>query len=79
MVSFSGGDRRGDQPIGGLEEACYGSSVIVMKDCDFDKAVEGSVSGAFWVVGQNYIGAQRILIQADLNERDPIWGDGRRP
>ncbi len=64
-------------------------SVIVMKDYDFDIAVEGPVSGAFWIVGQNYIGAQRILIQADLYERlrdglvavkkklkegDPIWG-----
>ncbi|MBB4233231.1 acyl-CoA reductase-like NAD-dependent aldehyde dehydrogenase [Rhizobium mongolense] len=43
--------------------------VIVMNDCDFNKAVEGCVSGAFWAAGQNCIGAQRILIQAELYDR----------
>jgi glyceraldehyde-3-phosphate dehydrogenase (NADP+) len=38
------------------------SPVIVMDDADLPKAVELSVSGAFWAVGQNCIGVQRIYI-----------------
>jgi len=44
------------------------SPVIVMNDCDLDPAVESCVSGAFWAVGQNCIGVQRIYIYEDIYE-----------
>ena len=47
------------------------SPVIVLEDCDMNKAVESCVSGAFWAVGQNCIGVQRIYIQ------DSIYNDFR--
>jgi glyceraldehyde-3-phosphate dehydrogenase (NADP+) len=39
------------------------SPVIVMADAKIDEAVESCVSGAFWAVGQNCIGVQRIYIE----------------
>ncbi|AVA24260.1 aldehyde dehydrogenase family protein [Rhizobium sp. NXC24] len=75
MVSFTGGFATGEaiSRKAGLKKLAMelGSNapVIVMNDCDFDKAVEGCVSGAFWAAGQNCIGAQRILVQAELYER----------
>ncbi|ASY61093.1 Aldehyde dehydrogenase (plasmid) [Sinorhizobium sp. CCBAU 05631] len=75
MVSFTGGFATGEaiSRAAGLKKLAMelggNAPVIVMNDCDFDKAVEASVSGAFWAAGQNCIGAQRILIQADLYDR----------
>ncbi|WP_136617651.1 MULTISPECIES: aldehyde dehydrogenase family protein [Mesorhizobium] len=75
MVSFTGGFATGEaiSRSAGLKKLAMelggNAPVIVMNDCDFDKAVEGSVSGAFWAAGQNCIGAQRILVQAALYER----------
>jgi len=72
MVSFTGGFATGEaiSRKAGLKKLAMelggNAPVIVMNDCDFDKAVEGCVSGAFWAAGQNCIGAQRILVQADL-------------
>ncbi|MBX5141266.1 aldehyde dehydrogenase family protein [Rhizobium lentis] len=72
MISFTGGFATGEaiSRAAGLKKLAMelggNAPVIVMKDCDFDKAVEGCVSGAFWAAGQNCIGAQRILVQADL-------------
>jgi len=75
MVSFTGGFATGEAITrkAGLKKLAMelggNAPVIVMNDCDFDKAVEGCVSGAFWAAGQNCIGAQRVLVQAELYER----------
>ncbi|WEX79661.1 aldehyde dehydrogenase family protein (plasmid) [Sinorhizobium numidicum] len=75
MVSFTGGFATGEaiSRAAGLKKLAMelggNAPVIVMNDCDFEKAVEGCVSGAFWAAGQNCIGAQRILIQAELYDR----------
>lgn len=75
MVSFTGGFATGEaiSRAAGLKKLAMelggNAPVIVMSDCDFDKAVEACVSGAFWAAGQNCIGAQRILIQSELYDR----------
>ncbi|WP_202296155.1 MULTISPECIES: aldehyde dehydrogenase family protein [unclassified Mesorhizobium] len=75
VVSFTGGFATGEaiSRVAGLKKLAMelggNAPVIVMNDCDFDKAVEGCVSGAFWAAGQNCIGAQRILIQAELYDQ----------
>ncbi|WFU06729.1 aldehyde dehydrogenase family protein (plasmid) [Rhizobium sp. CB3171] len=75
MVSFTGGFATGEaiSRKAGLKKLAMelggNAPVVVMNDCDFDKAVEGCVSGAFWAAGQNCIGAQRVLVQAELYER----------
>jgi acyl-CoA reductase-like NAD-dependent aldehyde dehydrogenase len=75
MVSFTGGFATGEAITrkAGLKKLAMelggNAPVIVMNDCNFDKAVEGCVSGAFWAAGQNCIGAQRVLIQAELYDR----------
>ena len=68
MISFTGGTEAGLEIVrkAGLKkiglELGSNSPVIVMDDADLEKAVELSVSGAFWAVGQNCIGVQRIYI-----------------
>jgi glyceraldehyde-3-phosphate dehydrogenase (NADP+) len=75
MVSFTGGVEAGERVASkaGLKkigmELGSNSPVIVLEDCEIDKAVESCVSGAFWAVGQNCIGVQRIYIQ------DSIYND----
>jgi acyl-CoA reductase-like NAD-dependent aldehyde dehydrogenase len=75
MVSFTGGFATGEaiSRTAGLKKLAMelggNAPVIVMNDCNFDKAVEGCVSGAFWAAGQNCIGAQRVLVQAAIYER----------
>ncbi|KAA3521040.1 aldehyde dehydrogenase family protein [Agrobacterium tumefaciens] len=75
MVSFTGGFATGEAITrsAGLKRLAMdlggNAPVIVMADCDFDKAVEGCVSGAYWAAGQNCIGAQRILVQTDIYDR----------
>ncbi len=72
MVSFTGGVEAGREitRLAGLKkigmELGSNSPVIVLKDCDLGPAVEACVSGAFWAVGQNCIGVQRIYIQQDI-------------
>ncbi len=69
MVSFTGGVEAGEHVaiMAGLKkigmELGSNSPVIVLEDCDLEKAVESCVSGAFWAVGQNCIGVQRVYIQ----------------
>ena len=69
MISFTGGTQAGLEIIrmAGLKkvglELGSNSPVIVMDDCDLGRAVEASVSGAFWAVGQNCLGVQRIYVQ----------------
>jgi len=68
MISFTGGTEAGLDIVkkAGLKkigmELGSNSPVIVMDDADLDQAAELSVSGAFWAVGQNCIGVQRIYI-----------------
>ncbi|MUZ74738.1 aldehyde dehydrogenase family protein [Agrobacterium vitis] len=75
MVSFTGGFATGEaiSRSAGLKKLSMelggNAPVIVMDDCDFEKAVGACVSGAFWAAGQNCIGAQRILIQAQIYAR----------
>ena len=74
MVSFTGGVDAGENVMTkiGLKkvgmELGSNSPVIVMDDAKIDWAVESCVSGAFWAVGQNCIGVQRILIHNDVYE-----------
>ncbi|WP_413990759.1 aldehyde dehydrogenase family protein [Labrys okinawensis] len=75
MVSFTGGFATGEaiSRSAGLKKMAMelggNAPVIVMADCDFEKAVESSVSGAYWAAGQNCIGAQRILVQAEVYDK----------
>jgi len=68
MISFTGGTEAGLDIVkkAGLKkigmELGSNSPVIVMDDAELEQAVELSVSGAFWAVGQNCIGVQRIYI-----------------
>lgn len=75
MVSFTGGVEAGQHVavMAGLKkigmELGSNSPVIVLEDCDLNKAVESCVSGAFWAVGQNCIGVQRIYIQDSIYDK----------
>jgi glyceraldehyde-3-phosphate dehydrogenase (NADP+) len=72
MISFTGGVEAGEHIAAkaGLKkigmELGSNSPVIVLDDCALDDAVESNVSGAFWAVGQNCIGVQRIYIQDSI-------------
>ena len=74
MVSFTGGVEAGERIAkkAGLKkigmELGSNSPVVVLDDCDLENAVESNVSGAFWAVGQNCIGVQRIYIQKGIYE-----------
>lgn len=74
MISFTGGPEAGKEIVAkaGLKkigmELGSNSPVIVMGDADIDWAVESCVSGAFWAVGQNCIGVQRLLIDEKIYE-----------
>ncbi len=72
MISFTGGVEAGERVASksGLKkigmELGSNSPVVVLEDCEIDKAVASCVSGAFWAVGQNCIGVQRIYIQDSI-------------
>ena len=72
MVTFTGGVEAGLEITrkAGLKkigmELGSNSPVIVLKDANLDLAVESCVSGAFWAVGQNCIGVQRIYVEEDI-------------
>ncbi len=44
-------------------------AVIALDDCDFDRAVAETTSGAFWASGQNCIGVQRVFVQQGIFQR----------
>ncbi|WCK80076.1 aldehyde dehydrogenase family protein [Agrobacterium fabrum] len=75
MISFTGGFATGEAiaKTAGIKKLAMdlggNAPVIVMADCDFDAAVDGCVSGAYWAAGQNCIGTQRILVQRQLYDR----------
>ena len=72
MITFTGGTEAGLEIMKkcGLKkigmELGSNSPVIVMGDCDLEWAAESCVSGAFWAVGQNCIGVQRIYIERSI-------------
>ena len=72
MISFTGGVEAGLRitKAAGLKkigmELGSNSPTIVMDDADIPAAVESCVSGAFWAVGQNCIGVQRLLVHAPV-------------
>ena len=74
MISFTGGVEAGERIVqkAGLKkigmELGSNSPVIVMDDCNLNEAVESCVSGAFWAVGQNCIGVQRIYVHKMIYE-----------
>lgn len=74
MISFTGGVEAGERIVkmAGLKkigmELGSNSPVVVMDDCKIPEAVESCVSGAFWAVGQNCIGVQRIYIHKAIYE-----------
>lgn len=68
MITLTGGVDAGIEILkrSGLKKISMelGSNcpVIVCDDADMSKAIDLSVSGAFWAVGQNCIGVQRMFI-----------------
>ena len=75
MVSFTGGYETGEQIAkkAGLKkismELGSNSPVIVLEDADISKTVNSCVSGAFWAVGQNCLGVQRIYIMKSIFDK----------
>jgi glyceraldehyde-3-phosphate dehydrogenase (NADP+) len=75
MISFTGGTEAGLDIVkkAGLKkigmELGSNSPVIVMDDADLKQAAELSVSGAFWAVGQNCIGVQRIYVHQAVYDK----------
>ena len=72
MVSFTGGFATGRAiaATAGIKRLAMelggNAPVLVFEDADLERAVEASVSGAFWAAGQNCIGAQRILVHRSV-------------
>lgn len=72
MITFTGGVEAGREIVkkAGIKkigmELGSNSPVIVMDDCNLQKAVESCVSGAFWAAGQNCIGVQRLYVHKDI-------------
>ena len=72
MVSFTGGVEAGQRIMtkAGLKkigmELGSNSPVIVMADCGARPRRRVAVSGAFWAVGQNCIGVQRVYVERPI-------------
>ncbi|WP_413377399.1 aldehyde dehydrogenase family protein [Alkalihalobacillus sp. 1P02AB] len=75
MISFTGGREVGEAITrkAGLKkismELGSNSPVIVLKDANLGKAVDSTVSGAFWAAGQNCLSVQRIYVEAEIYEQ----------
>lgn len=75
MVSFTGGLETGEKIANkaGLKkismELGSNSPVIILKDADLSDAVQSTVSGAFYAVGQNCLGVQRVYIERDIYDQ----------
>jgi len=74
MISFTGGRATGEAVLrrAGLKKVTMelgsNSPVIVMPDADLDRALEATVSGAFWAAGQNCLHVQRLLLHREIYE-----------
>ncbi|NRA83864.1 MAG: aldehyde dehydrogenase family protein [Gammaproteobacteria bacterium] len=72
MVTYTGGEASGEiiaRDAGAKKlsmELGANSPVIVMDDCNLEKAVTNCVSGSYWAVGQNCIGVQRIYVHENI-------------
>ena len=72
MVSFTGGLETGEEIAkkAGLKklsmELGSNSPAIVLEDADLESTIESCVSGAFWAVGQNCLGVQRIFVMESI-------------
>lgn len=72
MISFTGGyeagktiaSKAGIKKLG--MELGSNSPAIVLRDADIPEAIESIVSGAFWAVGQNCLGVQRVYIEEGI-------------
>lgn len=77
MISFTGGSMGGRaigeqaarRSIPYVTELGGKSATLVFADCDFDKAVTGSLGAAYGNNGQACLAGSRILVQASLFER----------
>lgn len=75
LVSFTGGfeTARAIKNSMGLARITMdlggNGAVVVLDDCDLDRAVARTASGAFWAAGQNCIGVQRVFVQHRIFER----------
>lgn len=85
MISFTGGTETGEAIVrkAGLKKVTMelgsNSPVIVMDDADLDRAVEASVSGAFWAAGQNCLHVQRLFVHETVyDEFAQRFVDGAR-
>lgn len=73
-ISFTGGVEAGQHILSkaGMKkismELGSSSPAIVLNDADITKAVESTVSGAFWAAGQNCLGVQRVYIENSVFE-----------
>ncbi|HWK23862.1 MAG TPA: aldehyde dehydrogenase family protein [Ureibacillus sp.] len=72
MISFTGGYEAGQSIASkaGIKklgmELGSNSPAIVLRDADIREAIESIVSGAFWAVGQNCLGVQRVYIEEEI-------------
>lgn len=72
MISFTGGVKTGERITrrAGIKkltlELGANSPVIVLADAELDRAVPAVAAGAFAQAGQNCLGVQRIIVQADV-------------
>ena len=72
LVSFTGGfeTARAIKKSMGLARISMdlggNGAVIVLADCNFERAVAETTSGAFWATGQNCIGVQRVFVQNSI-------------
>ena len=75
LVSFTGGfeTARAIKSSMGLARITMdlggNGAVIVLDDCDLERAAAETTSGAFWASGQNCIGVQRVFVQSGVFDR----------
>jgi acyl-CoA reductase-like NAD-dependent aldehyde dehydrogenase len=75
LVSFTGGfeTARAIKNSMGLARLTMdlggNGAVIVLDDCDVERAATETTSGAFWAAGQNCIGVQRVFVQQGVFEQ----------
>ncbi|NOX38744.1 MAG: aldehyde dehydrogenase family protein [Calditrichaeota bacterium] len=75
MITFTGGYEAGLDITrkAGLKKIAMelgsNSPVIVLKDAPLEKAVEQTVSGAFWAAGQNCLGVQRVFVESPIFDK----------
>jgi glyceraldehyde-3-phosphate dehydrogenase (NADP+) len=72
MLSFTGGRNTAAEIVRkiGIKrvslELGSNSPVIVLPDADLGRALEATVSGAFWAAGQNCLHVQRLFVHEDV-------------